>query len=69
VASSIPRSLGEGRSAQQVTAANNNRDFGAHLGDVGDLLGDAVERLAMDAERARRAETFSADFQNDALVF
>ena len=60
--------FGEGRTADKISAANDHRQFHAHLRDFNALAGDPLEFCRLDPKASLVAESFTADFQQDPLV-
>ena len=52
----------------EVSAANNDGNFNAHLADLGNLVTDLADFIEVKAELAVSRQGFTADFQHHAFV-
>ncbi len=60
--------VGEFFAADEVTAADDDSELDAELGDFGHLLCDILEFRGVDTEAAVAAESLAADFEEDTFV-
>src|SRR6185437_5513665 len=59
---------GEAGAAEDVAPAHHRRDVHAHLGDIADLPGDALEHGWIDAVIAGSHERLAGELHEDARV-
>src|SRR5207244_10843029 len=64
----VESTLGRGEAAEDVAAADHDRDLHAHLVHPLDLRGDRLDNFEVDAVVAAAAKRFTAQLEQHAVV-
>ena len=57
-----------GDATEEVTAADDDADLTAGVGDLGDLLGDGLDEYRIDTETATRGQGLTRELEQNTLV-